>query len=225
MMTAIASTTRRKNESAAGGRLWLEWVLTGIAAGIAALAMAAETPPFAAGFATSGDEADTSGYAVAWAVALAGLLTGATLGAVQKLVLRGRLARLKGWVWASAAGFAVAFTAVWASSGAQHGTLAHHALPHAVDLAGPLGGVVIGTAFGASQWVVLRRQMRGAGWWVPANAAGFGGGWVLAAATPVNDVPAHFVGGAVVGLTLAATTGLVLVWLLRRPGLEKKCRE
>ena len=37
------------------------------------------------------------------------------------------------------------------------------------------------------------------------------------AATPVDDVPAHFVGGGVVGLALAAITGAALVWLLQHP--------
>src|SRR5260221_3991110 len=103
------------------------------------MAVAAETPPFMAGFAKSGNEADTSGYTVGWTIVLAGALTGASLGAVQRWVLRKRLANLAGWVCVSSTGFGLAFTVVWSVSGLQHGNLAHYTLPHAVDLAGPVG--------------------------------------------------------------------------------------
>jgi hypothetical protein len=210
------------NVSSSEWRIWMAWLLVGIPGGVLALAVAAETPPWMVGFARSGNEADTSGYAVGWAVVLAGALTGASLGAVQRLVLRKRLPNLVGWVWASSAGFGLAFTVVWAVGGLQHGNLAHHAVPHAVDLAGPVGGAAIGAVFGAFQWLVLRRHVRRAGWWVPANSVGFGAGWVLAAATPVDGVLAHFVGGGIVGAVVAFTTGAVLLWLLRRPRTDRR---
>jgi hypothetical protein len=195
--------------------VWLAWVLSGTVAGLFGLAIAAETPAFLAGAVPSGDEANTSGWMVGWAILLGGALAGITFGATQRLVLRRVLPRLDGWVWVSTAGFAAAFTVVWALGGASYGDLAHHALPHGIDLAGPLGGAIIGAAFGASQWLILRRHVRGAGWWVPANVGGFAAGWILAAATPVDGVPAHFVGGSVVGLVLAAITGAALVWSLQ----------
>src|SRR5205085_421451 len=129
-----------RDASSSGWRTWLAGLLVGIPGGVLAMAVAAETPPFIVGFARSGNESDTSGYAVGWAVVLAGALTGASLGAVQRLVLRKRLPNLAGWVWVSSAGFGLAFTVVWAVGGLQHGNLAHHTVPHAVDLAGPVGG-------------------------------------------------------------------------------------
>jgi hypothetical protein len=197
--------------------VWLAWVLAGVVAGLLALAIAAETPPFLVGVLPSGDEQNTSGWTVGWAILLAGALAGATFGAIQRLVLRRVLPHLDGWVWVSTAGFGIAFTAVWALGGGRHGAVAHHALPHAVDLAGPLGGAIIGVALGTSQWLILRRYLRRAGWWVLFNGVGFAAGWLLAAATPVDGVPAHFVGGSVAGLALAAITGAALVWLLEGP--------
>ena len=182
-----------------------------------ALAIGAETPAFLAGVVPSRDEANTSGWTVGWAILLGGVLARATFGATQRLVLRRVLPRVDGWVWASTAGFAASFTVVWALSGASYGDLAHHALPHAIDLAGPLGGASIGAALGASQWLILRQHVRGTGWWMLMNTVGFAAGWILAAATPVDGVPAHFVGGSIVGLVLASTTGVTLVWLLQHP--------
>jgi hypothetical protein len=205
----------RLNVGADERNVWLAWVLAGVVAGLLALAIAAETPPFLVGVLPSGDEQNTSGWTMGnWAILLAGALAGATFGAIQRLVLRRVLPHLDGWVWVSTAGFGMAFTAVWALGGGQHGAVAHHALPHAVDLAGPLGGAIIGAALGASQWLILRRYLPRAGWWVPFNGVGLAAGWLLAAATPVDGVPAHFVGSSVVGLALAAITGAALVWLL-----------
>jgi hypothetical protein len=68
------------------------------------------------------------------------------------------------------------------------------------------------------QWLVLRRQISRAGWWVLASTVG----WL---------VP-FIVGGAVGGegdwpmlfpalvVPSAAITGIVLVWLLRQPAKE-----
>ena len=226
-MAAGAGDVARKGADQAGSRgtgeahvpagrwFWLAWVLASVAAGIVGLAIMAETPPFEVGVARSGDPTDTTGYSVAWAVILGGLLCGATLGGVQRRLLRRRLAPLAGWTPASAAGFALGFTAVWALAGAAHGAAyGHHAVPHAVDGAGTPGGALLGAAFGAAQWLVLRRRVARAGWWVPANAAGFAAGWALAAAAPVDGVPAHFTGGAIFGAVLGLLTGGALVWLL-----------
>ena len=202
--------------------VWLAWVLSGAVAGLLALAIGAETPAFLVGVVPSGNESNTSGWTVGWAIVAGGALAGATFGTFQRFVLRRTIPQVNRWIWVSTAGFAIAFTVVWALGGARYGDLAHHALPHAIDLAGPLGGALIGAVFGASQWLILRRHVRGAGWWVPANIGGFVAGWILAAATPVDGVPAHFVGGSVVGLVLAAITGAALVWSLRqrRPAPE-----
>ena len=211
-----AGNTRTGEAPLPAGRwFWPRWVLVSVAAWTVGLAILAETPAFEVGIVRSGDPSDTTGWGVAWAVILGGLLCGALLGGVQRLLLRRHLPHLEGWTLASTAGFTLGYTVVWALSGAGYGeAYGHHALPHAVDAAGLPGGALLGAAFGAAQWLVLRRRVARAGWWVPANILGFAAGWALAAGLPVDDVPAHFVGGAVLGAVLGALTGGVLLWLL-----------
>ncbi|HJS28783.1 MAG TPA: hypothetical protein VJ768_04135 [Anaerolineales bacterium] len=72
-----------------------------------------------------------------------------------------------------------------------------------------LGGVAIGIV----QWLVLRRQVSGALWWVPTTTLG------IAAA----DIVARLAGrGEVVvwAAALGAVTGASLIWLLRRTAYE-----
>ena len=70
---------------------------------------------------------------------------------------------------------------------------------------------------GALQWLILRRQLSRAGWWVLANV----GGWVVAVAVVMSlaGVFAVFwaVAGAVAMAAQGAITGRTLVWLLRQP--------
>jgi hypothetical protein len=79
-------------------------------------------------------------------------------------------------------------------------------------VSGPLGGgpiygfvngAGVGTLVGTMQWVVLRRHVSRAGWWVLTSALGSGLSFAL------NQVVGQLVGVAV--------TGAVLVWVLRLP--------
>lgn len=69
------------------------------------------------------------------------------------------------------------------------------------------GAVLYGTLAGVLQWLVLRRQVARAGWWVLASTVG----WVVA--LPLGDITGP-PGWAVYG----AVTGTLLVWLLRQRG-------
>lgn len=73
------------------------------------------------------------------------------------------------------------------------------------DLGWIAGAGLYGTLAGVLQWLVLRRRVARAGWWVLANTVG----WVVA--IPMGDIMGP-PGWAVYG----AITGTVLVWLLRR---------
>jgi hypothetical protein len=182
------------------------------------LAVVAETPAFELGVVRSRNSSDHTGWSAAWAVLLGGLLCGAMLGGVQWLLLRRHLVPLKGWVLTSTAGFTLGYAVVWVLGGASYGAeYGHHALPHSLDGAGLPGGALLGALFGAAQWLVLRRSVARASWWVPANAAGFAASWALAATTSVDDIIAHFVGGALLGAVLGAVAGGVLLWLLAQP--------
>ena len=73
---------------------------------------------------------------------------------------------------------------------------------------GWVGGVsIFGTVVGVLQWLVLRRQVPRAGWWVLASTVG----WVVG--LPLGDINGPPGLGAVYG----AFTGTALVWLLRQP--------
>jgi len=83
-------------------------------------------------------------------------------------------------------------------------------------------GVLFGVLSGSMPWLVLRRQNARAGWWLPAHLLGalVGGAFGI--------VAFHFAAllglyqftwaaaGAMFGAGLGATTGIALVWLLRK---------
>ena len=80
------------------------------------------------------------------------------------------------------------------------------------DPGGDVGFVVAvaagGTVLGVLQWLVLRRQVARAGWWVLASSVG----WVMGGlASGITNTTA---GWAVLGIVYGAITGIVLVWLL-----------
>jgi len=101
-----------------------------------------------------------------------------------------------------------------------------------------------GAAVGVAQWLVLRRQVRRAGWWVLASAVGWAVGWFFGVilvgavvgvmqwfvlrrwvrraswwvlASAVGWAVGWFVGQAAVGAVAGAITGFVLIRLLRSP--------
>ena len=130
--------------------------------------------------------------------------SGASFGWAQWLVLRQLITRAGWWVLASAVGAQLA------------GSLAIELMLFGGGTAfsNAAGGTVLGASVGIGQWLVLRRHVRRAIWWVPAStlggAAGAGLGlgffvfWPLAVA-------------AVYG----AVTGTALVWLLRQPAANE----
>src|SRR4030095_4165892 len=87
----------------------------------------------------------------------------------------GRGIRLR-WTLASAAGLAVGLVAALAL-GAPIETVV------GAMLVTPIMTGIVGAVFGTSQWVLLRRRLENARWWIPASAVGLGlglaGGVVL----------------------------------------------
>jgi hypothetical protein len=103
------------------------------------------------------------------------------------------------WVLANVMGFA--------AGGAIAGTIARAmGQPHygvvmstadAVFIATRTASVALavwGAAIGTAQWLVIRGELRRAGWWMPATS----GGWALAGA--VAGILSGFLGGAVTGI-------------------------
>lgn len=90
-----------------------------------------------------------------------------------------------------------------------------------------LVGLVLGPVLGFARWLVLRRHVRRAVLWMPANALAWAFGMVVvfAGADPAAAGGASVVTAALVLLALAAAGavvgavhGVALVWLLRSRG-------
>jgi hypothetical protein len=98
----------------------------------------------------------------------------------------------KAWRWIIAS--AVGGVAGWA--------LCFALLPPVLDF---YSGLLLGTAMGLAQWVVLRREVRWAGWWIPVSGLAWSAGLAV--------FPGLFSSGAVAG----AISGVALELLLRAP--------
>jgi len=128
------------------------------------------------------------------------------------------------WTLMSAAGLAVGLVAallLGAPIGAVVGAM----------LVTPILTGIVGAVLGTSQWLLLRRRLANARWWIPASAAGLGlglaAGVVLVEQTgraltggQVNvrmfSVPVRAGSMAVVGLVSGLALGAAQWWVLRR---------
>jgi hypothetical protein len=213
--------------------LWLRWVLAnsvGEAVGLGATALVG------VGLVTTlGTEAGAAAILLAAGVAiLAGtFLEGTVIGTAQWLVLRRPLRgmRWRTWVLATAAGAFVAWTLGMVPStlmnvGTDAGTAAPADEPSAAVIYGLafLMGLLLGPILGFAQWLVLRRHVRRASLWMPANALAWALGMVVVF-VGAGSVPADGIGPGVVVLLIAtlaaagavvgAVHGAALVRLLR----------
>jgi hypothetical protein len=84
-----------------------------------------------------------------------------------------------------------------------------------------IGYGLFGALIGVLQWLSLRQQMSGAGWWLLVSSMGWAVG--LRVAQAVDDVLGLFVSDEIVGFALlygvmaavaGVTSGPILVWLL-----------
>ncbi len=167
---------------------------------------------------------------LAMANAVAFGFRGAALGIAQWSVLRQSLARAGGWIIATAGGGAVGGIVSGVVGGTFGGALTgvgpdYGSLGVALAFAGGVTSLLI--LPGLLQWLVLRRQVERAGWWVAAQALSFL--TATAIAFPVMAVVgraagwefpsarAWGMGGTLAGLIDGAITGAVLIRLLRQP--------
>lgn len=117
------------------------------------------------------------------------VVVGLGIGALQWPALSRRMPKSWRWIVASAiggAGWAIAFAL----------------LPPELDF---YSGLLLGTAMGIPQWLILRREVHWAGWWIPVSGLAWSAGLAV--------FPGLFSSGAVAG----AITGLALELLLRTP--------
>ncbi len=139
-----------------------------------------------------------------------GIVMGATGGYFQWVVLRERIAGAGLWGLASALGFGSAMGAPAAANPAEE-----------LAMAGFLILSVFGVVGGILQWLILRRKVTRAGWWLLANLLGSLVGAIsfpigVAISETGNWGLATMVFGLVFGAGNGAITGAALVWLLRQ---------
>jgi hypothetical protein len=130
-----------------------------------------------------------------------GLVMGLILGLAQWLVIRNSLQQPGLWILASAAGWSVGFAS--GAGIAQRLGLAEVGF-------GLLVGFVTGAALGAAQWLVLRRQVTRASWWIPANVFAWTSGLLY-------YQPGLSAIGILYGILSGIVTGIVILWLFHRP--------
>jgi hypothetical protein len=128
-----------------------------------------------------------SGYLLA---GIALLAAGIGIGVLQWLVLKQRVNWARRWILATAAGWAVGWAIAFAFIPAELGFV---------------NGFVLGAATGTAQWLVLRREVHWAGWWIVVSTLA----WTIALG-PLSREP-------VVGVTPGAMTGIALELLMRYP--------
>ena len=121
---------------------------------------------------------------------LALVIAGVLIGIFQCLVLQGRIARPWRWIVATSIGWIAGYF------------LTFFLLPQELEA---LTGMTIGLTTGIAQWLILRRELHWAGWWVIFSMIG----WI----TGLTLLPGLFLTGTMAG----ALTGLCLEVLLRNP--------
>jgi hypothetical protein len=117
------------------------------------------------------------------------LASGVAIGILQWLVLKQRIRRDWQWIVATAIG--------WTA-----GVLIDFVLPPELDF---FSGFLLGATTGMAQWLVLRREVHWAGWWIPISALGWSTGLDLLAP------------GLLAGVMPGALTGIALALLSRYP--------
>jgi hypothetical protein len=176
-------------------KLWLLWVLAStVAFGVGGRLGVALSP--------SKDLIVIGDLALTASIILAGVL--------QWLVLRRLIADTGSWVLASVAAVAVIGVLVFGLGLINR------------DVGWVLGVAVGWIALGVLQWLVLREQVAGAGWWVLASTLGLivavpvVGFVSWATGAPVDSAVGGLVRWLAFGAAYGAITGAALLWLLRR---------
>lgn len=144
------------------------------------------------------------------ALFVVGLIMGGILfGAValaQSMVWRGRLPVAGRWVLLSAVAGATGIGVILLVMNDSDEMFATALLPAAVF-------AVLGLWLGAAQWLVLRRYVARAAWWIPITAVGLG--LTLAVLFGLSAEGRELVSLVLSGLLFGAITGAGMAWLLR----------
>jgi hypothetical protein len=133
---------------------------------------------------------------------------GLSFGIMQWLILRRYMPRAGWWVLVSTLGWILGFGVL-----ALAGKFAENLVPSAIqpEVSALVFFLAAGVSLGILQWLVLRRHMLQAGWWVLANVVGWG---ILGLI--IGKSLDRFTDLAAMAAVPPAITGAVLVWLLRQ---------
>ena len=186
----------------AGWGFWLQWLLAS-AIGLVVGGFLALPIGFGVGDAVENALGKMAGYIISGA--LFGALLGAGLGIMQSLALRTRLAGAGWWAPASTAAGAVGLAIslpIFVSANV------------AEAVSGIVAGASLGISIGIGQWLVLRRQVVQASWWVLASGVGLA--ISMAVGFPLGGEGRELIALSVTGVMAGALTGIPLVWLLRQ---------
>ena len=154
-------------------------------------------------------------YVQAISLGVSEAIFGAVLGTAQWLVLR-RAFRASWWMPATCLGWAVAGTIGGFLAGGSVSTIGPDEGPVPPVVATLVGIPLIAAVLGGFQWLVLRREVEGTGWWPVGNLgglfAGFAIGFAVVTSIVVNVIhllePTDFP-SAKVFLLIGAVAGVV----------------
>jgi hypothetical protein len=212
-------------------RIWYQWILANAASETVGLG---GTLLIGAFLLFKAEQTIGAVPAAALGVLAGTLIEGSVVGTAQWLVLRRPLKsmRWRAWALATALGACVAWTlgvipSILLSTAPDTGGAAPGEMSDLVVYALAAGmGLVLGPVLGVPQWLVLRRHLPKAGWWVLANALAWMVGMVVifigtsfipaegGITLPVALLLLLFVVAA--GALVGAVHGLVLIWLLHQ---------
>lgn len=218
-------------------RIWRRWVVANAWSELIGLAGSAGIVLLLFGTAEPARPAEIL-LAAAATIILATLLEGVVVGFAQWRVLSDALRPLPGgpptarqWIGATALGACVAWVL-----GMLPSTIMSFQQPTAqagfpepglglmVGLAAIMG-LVLGPVLAFFQWLVLRRYLQGAAWWMPANAMAWAFGMMaifLGAGALSADASLWTIAGVLAsacllaGAVVGAIHGLALLWLLSK---------
>lgn len=120
---------------------------------------------------------------------------GIALGILQWFLLQRRFRNAWRWILATALGWTLGASLILL------------AIPDGMDF---LAGLVTGMTTGTAQWLVLRREVHWAGWWIVINIVAWTAGMAL--------LPGVLLTGVIVGLITATALALLMTSPKPRPG-------
>lgn len=141
--------------------------------------------------------ATTSGWLLGWLLlpVVALVTAGIGAGVMQWLVLYRRIPRAWRWILITAVGWLGGLAIMIA------------AVPPGL---GALSGTVLGTTTGIMQWILLRRQVRWAGWWIAVSALAWATGLSVAPSSELVALPRIVLSGVMPSVMTGITLGLLL---------------